>query len=84
MKAKHPETVSTTYSFRFPGQRGPAIEVVDLPTALQFPKYVAKQKGASSLRSLNKLASLVCFITIDASTANAVTLLARYDLNLKI
>ena len=35
LKYEHPETVSGSNSFRFPGQRGPETEIVDLPTAVQ-------------------------------------------------
>ena len=49
MKSKHRETVSGTYSFRFPGQRGPPTEVVDLPTALQIIMLLPG-KAAAAIR----------------------------------
>ena len=47
LKHEHPETVSGSYSFRFPGQRGPETEIVDLPTAMQI---IMLLKGAAAAK----------------------------------
>ena len=74
MKAKHPETVSTTYSFRFPGQRGPATEVVDLPTALQIIMLLPGSAAAAIRLKASVL--LVRFLGGDLSLVADV-----YDMN---
>ena len=56
LKHEHPETVSGTYSFRFPGQRGPETEVVDLPTALQI---IMLLKGAAAAKVRLKASALL-------------------------
>ena len=37
LKHEHPETVSGSYSFRFPGQRGPETETVSGSYSFRFP-----------------------------------------------
>ena len=74
LKSDHPETTSGTCSFRFPGQRGLAAEVVDIPTALQIIMLLPG-RAAAALR-LKASVLLVRFLGGDLSLIAEI-----YDMN---
>ena len=74
MEPDHPETTSGTCSFRFPGQRGLAAEVVDIPTALQIIMLLPG-RAAAALR-LKASVLLVRFLGGDLSLIAEI-----YDMN---
>ncbi len=74
LKSDHPETTSGTCSFRFPGRRGLAAEVVDIPTALQIIMLLPG-RAAAALR-LKASVLLVRFLGGDLSLIAEI-----YDMN---
>ncbi len=46
LKLEHPESSTDSRTFRFPGQRGSATEVVDIPTALRIIMVLPGQAAA--------------------------------------
>lgn len=72
IKGNHFQTVSHAYSFqhRFPGQRGPLTEVVDIPTALQII-MVLPGKTAAQVR-LKASVLLVRYLAGDLSLVGEI------------
>ena len=74
MKREHAESVNNIHTFRFPGQRGSATDVVDLPAALQIIMLLPGRAAAKVRLKASVL--LVRFLGGDISLVAEI-----YDMN---